>query len=43
MHLEAVLTSVRSLPAQRKTIACGLHDVNRDIGEALELGVVHGL
>ena len=42
MHLEAVLTSVRSLTAQRKTIAFGLHHVNRDVGEALELGGVPG-
>jgi hypothetical protein len=42
MHLEPVLTPVGSLPAQRKTIAFGLHHVNGDVRQALELGVFHG-
>jgi hypothetical protein len=42
MYVEAVFGPVRPLPAQRKTISFRVHDIDRDIGEALELGAIHG-
>jgi hypothetical protein len=42
MYVETVLSPVGPLAAQGKAVSFGLHDVDRDVGEALEFGASHG-